>query len=84
MNTNTGGAPIKKQKDRLLEYLLEHRSISRTSGMSRLGIANIPEIVRQLRADGYPIESVKIRKVNRYGTKVNYTQYTLRKPEAAE
>lgn len=81
MNTNTGGANIKAQRDRLYLYLLEHDSISRTSALSRLGIANLPEIVRQLRVRGIPIRSQQVRKVNRYGVKVKYTKYSL---EAAE
>ena len=85
MNTNTGRAPIKTQKERLLEYLLQHGSVDRFRAMKRpLGIANLPEIVRQLRKDGHRIDSVKIRKVNMYGEKTNPTEYTLRKPEAAE
>lgn len=77
MNTNTGGANIPSQRYRLLIYLRDHESISRTSALSRLGIANLPEIVRQLRNMGIQIKSEQVKKVNRYGQKVKYTKYSL-------
>lgn len=76
MNTNTGGADCRTQRDQLLMYYKEgHKSISRTSALSKLGIANLPEIVRQLRVRGIPIRSEKVEKVGRNGKKVTFTKY---------
>ena len=77
MNTNTGGANITAQRDRLYLYLQEHESVSRSSALSRLGIANLPEIVRQLRVRGIPIKGEQVKKVNRYGQRIKYTKYSL-------
>lgn len=76
MNTNTGGADCRTQRDQLLAYYMEgHRSISRASALSKLGIANLPEIVRQLRVRGIPIRSEQTEKVGRNGRKVKFTKY---------
>lgn len=55
MNTNTGGADIKKQKRKLIEYMKNHRFVTRKIAMYTLGIANNPEIIRRLKCDGYTI-----------------------------
>jgi len=78
MNTNTGGADIKGQKELLLEYLRQHKSVSKTSALSKIGISHLAEIVRRLRVDGHDIETVFIKKKNRYGKNVKYARYILR------
>lgn len=76
MNTNTGMADISGQKERLLLHLQTHRSITRAGMLSKLGIANGPEIIRRLREDGHCIRGEKVP-IRRRGRKTTYTRYIL-------
>ena len=77
MNTNTGQANIGAQEKRLLEYLQTHSCVSRYTGMAKCGIANVPEIIRRLKAAGHPIGDEWASKTNRWGEKVRYKRWFL-------
>ena len=77
MNTNEGGANIAKQEEILLQYMRTHKSVTRATGMSKLGIANIPEIVRRLRERGHTIEGEWVERIKDNGAKKRFKRYTL-------
>ena len=64
-------------KERVLEYLKKHHTITSWEAYSKLGCTRISEYIRQLRADGYVIKSVPTKNKNRYGEVTNYATYTL-------
>lgn len=67
-----------KQCIRLLDYLWSHEKMTRNEGMTELGIANVPEVVRKLRANyGVPIETVMCSGLNRYDDDVRYGEYSI-------
>lgn len=77
--TGKGHAPT--QEEILLGYLMEDKSVSRGVALRRLGIANLPEIVRRLRKNGWPIDTNKTACINRYGEKTTYADYRLRETD---
>lgn len=68
----------KTARDRVLDHLEEHGTITSWEAYSKLGCTRISEYIRQLRVDGYAIESVRTKSVNRYGEICNYATYTLK------
>lgn len=81
MNTNEGMANIGAQERRLLEYMKTHRCVSRYTGMAKLGIANVPEIIRRLKT--YTVIGEEwVTKENRWGEKVRYKRWYLMEDEA--
>ena len=68
----------KTAKDRVLEHLEEHGTITSWEAISNYGITRLSEYIRQLRCDGYLIESVPTKSINRYGEVSNYATYTLK------
>ena len=76
MNTNTGQANIGAQERRLLEYMQTHRCVSRYTGMAKLGIANVPEIIRRLKTYNNIGEEWHVKE-NRFGEKVRYKRWFL-------
>lgn len=67
-----------KQADRVLNYLQEHQSITAKEALDRLGIAQLPARIWQLRERGYVISTTPKWVKNRYGEKVKIGVYELR------
>lgn len=63
-------------KERILNYILQHGSITTWEAFERLGCTRLSEYIRQLRLD-YNITDTTISKVNRYGEKVYFKKYML-------
>ena len=77
MNTNEGGANIAKQEEILLQYMRTHRSVTRATGMSKLGIANTPEIIRRLKHCGHLIDSEWGVRIHDNGARKRFKRYIL-------
>lgn len=76
MTKEKGGKP--KQCILLLDYLWNHDYITRNMGMTELGIANVPEIVRRLRDDyNVPVDMTWVTGMNRYDDNVRYGEYSI-------
>lgn len=76
MNTNEMGADIKGQKEKMLNYMRGHKKMTRAVAWD-LGIANGPEIIRQLINMGHVIDKEDVYTVNEYGQRVRHREYTL-------
>lgn len=74
----------KTMKERVLEHLKKYKTITSWEAYSKLGCTRISEYIRQLRVDGYVIESVPTKSINRYGEICNYATYTLKESEENE
>ena len=71
----------KTQKDRVLDHLKEHGTITSWEAIQNYGITRLSEYIRQLRLDGYMIASNWTENINRYGDKVRYVIYELKEKE---
>lgn len=65
------------QKERLLKYLFEHKSIDPLTGWSELGIYRLGARIFDLRKDGYIIENRKKVVLNKWGEKCAVANYCL-------
>ena len=65
------------QKSLILDYLLEHGSITTREAYEQFGITRLAARVHELIQAGYNIKSQFESGVNRYGKPVTYSRYTL-------
>ena len=84
MNTNTGRANISGQEAIMLRYLESHKSVTRATAMSKLRIANSPEIIRRLKCKGYKILSEWCDRVSDDGERKRYKRYWLAPGEVTD
>lgn len=63
-------------KERILNYILEHGSITTWEAFERLGCTRLSEYIRQLRQE-HTIISEDVSKINRYGEKVYFKKFML-------
>lgn len=68
----------KTARDRVLEHLEKHRTITTWEAIQNYGITRLSEYIRQLRRDGCVIASNWTENINRYGDKVRYVIYELK------
>lgn len=69
---------MKSYKEEVFKALLGRGWVSRLE-LNKLTTHNCPEYVRQLRKDGWDIETRRVSKVNRFGKKVMVGEYYLRR-----
>lgn len=62
---------------RLIDYLMEHKSITQREARDELGIERLPSRMHELRKMGYPITGKMVDVKNRYGEKCRIKRYTL-------
>lgn len=68
----------KTARDRVLDHLEEHGTITSWEAIQNYGITRLSEYIRQLRRDGCVITSNWTKNINRYGDKVRYVIYELK------
>lgn len=61
----------------MLDYMKSHKYVTRLTAMSKIGIANPMEIIRQLKEQGNVIGDEWVSKTDRYGDKTKYKRYWL-------
>ena len=66
-----------KQKDRILEYMQKHGSITSLEAFEKIGCTRISARIWDLRSDGYIIASTRESGLNRFGERTNYVRYVL-------
>lgn len=65
------------QKQRIIEYIRSHGSITTKQAVDDLGILRPGARISELRRQGYDIGSKTEEGENRYGEKVRYNRYFL-------
>lgn len=65
------------QKSLILDYLLEHGSVTTYEAYEQLGITRLPARIHELIQAGYKIKAQFESGLNRYGKPVTYSRYTL-------
>ena len=67
-------------KKRVLDYIQKFGSITTYEAFLDLGCTRLSEYIRQLRIE-FDIEDTWIHKTNRYGKKISYKKYFLKKED---
>jgi hypothetical protein len=65
------------QRDRILEYLQQGRTLTRLNSWTELGVLEAPARISELRSAGHPIVTEMVTVVNRYGEKVKVAKWRL-------
>ena len=65
------------QKDRIIQYLKEYKSIDRLKALTELGIFELSARICELKSKGYKFNIIQNSKINRYGDIFYYKEYTL-------
>tara|TARA_R100001082_G_scaffold57822_1_gene31904 strand:- start:3678 stop:3950 length:273 start_codon:yes stop_codon:yes gene_type:complete len=65
------------QKEQLIKYLKDHFSITTLECMQKLLILDLQGIIRDVKQDGYRIESFYMSKKNMYGDVKKFKRYYL-------
>lgn len=66
---------MNSQKSRLLSFLKAHKSITTYGAIRELGILLCSERIRELIADGYKIDRLRVSVANRYGEHCRVARY---------
>lgn len=61
---------------RVLDYLMEHGSITQREASIELGVERLPSRIHELRKIGYPIIGKMVPVKNRYGETCRVKRYT--------
>lgn len=68
---------MKSQKERLIDYLLEEKSISQLEALRELGIMRLASRITDLKRDGWDIRAETETVKNRYGEPCRIKRYRL-------
>lgn len=69
----------KTQAQAVLEWLETGAGITSMEAFKQLGVTRLSAIIFNLRKAGHDIEGEDLTTTNRFGTKVKYTRYKLKK-----
>lgn len=67
------------QQDRVLRYIESHGSITSMDAFMDLSITRLSAVIFNLKAKGYKFDTVTESAKNKYGEKVTFARYTLKK-----
>nr|DAU66711.1 MAG TPA: helix-turn-helix domain protein [Caudoviricetes sp.] len=67
------------QCQRIIKYMTDFGSITSLEAMQDLGCMRLASRICDLKKDGFKIEKNIEKSKNRYGEKISYARYTLRK-----
>ena len=66
------------QKQKVIRHLTNYGSITPLDAYGDYGIMRLAAVIFNLKEDGYDIDSEMISGSNRFGEKVNFSEYTLK------
>lgn len=67
------------QKQAILQYIKDFGGITSMEAYMDLGITQLGARIFELKEDGYDFDKTTIKALNRYGKKIFFSKYTLRK-----
>lgn len=67
------------QCDRIIKYINDFGSITTMQAFNDLGVTRLASRINDLKNMGYSFDSEFVTGKNRYGEKVSYKKYSLRK-----
>lgn len=65
------------QHTQIIEHMKEKGKITSFTATVRLGVCNLPQRIKELKAKGFNIGDRTKKHVNRYGRKTSYKEYYL-------
>lgn len=65
------------QKQRVIDYIKQHGSITRIQSFIDLGVTELASRIGELEADGFKFNRERVTVKTRYGYKVSVTRYSL-------
>lgn len=65
------------QKDRVLQYIKENKSITRLKAANDIGCFELASRIGELEADGFKFVRTRRKGKNRFGDPVHWTEYSL-------
>lgn len=68
---------MKRQCERVLDYMNKFGSITTLEAFTDLGVARLGSRIHDLRSEGVKIKGEYVSSKNRFGEKVHYMKYTL-------
>ena len=66
------------QKDRILDHLVKHGSITTWDSFSLYGDTRLSDKIYRLKKEGYDFEEKWETKINRFGNPVTFKRYILK------
>lgn len=72
------------QKQMVLDYISEFGSITPLDAFKDLGVTRLSAVVFDLREEGYDIDKVIEKGMNRFGNHTRYARYSFGKDEVNE
>lgn len=72
------------QCDRILQYMTDYGSITIAEAMTELGVYRLASRINDLKNRGFSIKKETVTKVNRYGEKVRFSQYSIEQYQEAQ
>ena len=69
------------QTQMVLRYMQENGAITQCEAFKEIGCSRLAARVKDLKKAGYPITKVMETTRNRYGKKVSFAKYSLKKEE---
>lgn len=65
------------QKQRVLDYMRKHGSITQMEATAELGCVRLPSRIWDLKRDGHMIRKTMVSSKNRYGETITYASYSV-------
>tara|TARA_R110001606_G_scaffold392389_1_gene561266 strand:+ start:215 stop:445 length:231 start_codon:yes stop_codon:yes gene_type:complete len=69
------------QKEKVIRHLNEYGTITPLDAFRDYGMMRLAAVIFNLKEDGYDIDSAMVSASNRFGEKVNFSEYKLNKTE---
>lgn len=70
------------QKERIITFLNDFKSITRAEAFAELGIVELPARICELEKMGFKFKKTIVKKKNRYGEDIHFTKYELEDDDA--
>ena len=67
------------QKQAILQYIKDFGGITSMEAYMDLGVTQLATRISELKEQGYSFDKTTIKKLNRYGKKIAFSKYSLRK-----
>lgn len=67
------------QKERILEHMERYGSITQREALDNYSVARLASRIDELRQLGHPIITERVDGLNKFGEKVHWAKYSLRK-----
>ena len=67
------------QKDRVLQYLKQGKTLTRLNAWDELGVIEAPARISELRGEGHDIQTTMKPVINRYGETVRIAEWFIKR-----